>query len=147
MNAIRAASVQFQHLPGDKEANLATVRSFSAQAATEQVDLLVFPEMCITGYWHVRNLSREEIDALAEPVPDGPTTEALVSLASECGMTIGAGLIERGEIDMAPFVTDVFALERVSEGLEPACCWASLGWRDHSRRYHFGRLIGPISAH
>lgn len=97
MNAIRAASVQFQHLPGDKEANLATVRSFSAQAATEQVDLLVFPEMCITGYWHVRNLSREEIDALAEPVPDGPTTEALVSLASEHGMTIGAGLIERGE--------------------------------------------------
>ena len=97
MNELRAASVQFQHLPGDKEVNLATVRSFVAQASAEQVDLLVFPEMCITGYWHVRSLSRDAIDALAEPVPNGPTTEALLSLASENGMTIGAGLIERGE--------------------------------------------------
>ena len=97
MNPLRAASVQFQHLPGNKEANLATVRGFVARAAAEQVDLLVFPEMCITGYWHVRNLSREEIDGLAEPVPSGPSTDALLALASEHGMTIGAGLIERGE--------------------------------------------------
>jgi predicted amidohydrolase len=97
MNNLRAASVQFQHVPGDKEANLATIRSFVAKASAEKVDLLVFPEMCLTGYWHVRNLPREEIDALAEPVPSGPSTEALFSLASEYGMTIGAGLIERGK--------------------------------------------------
>ncbi|MGH7449507.1 MAG: nitrilase-related carbon-nitrogen hydrolase, partial [Longimicrobiales bacterium] len=48
-----------------------------------------------TGYWHVRNLEREEVDALAEPVPDGPSTRALLSLSREHGMTIGAGLIER----------------------------------------------------
>jgi len=97
MNNLRAASVQFQHVPGDKEANLATIRSFVAKASAEKVDLLVFPEMCLTGYWHVRNLPREEIDALAEPVPSGPSSEALLSLASEYGMTIGAGLIERGK--------------------------------------------------
>ena len=97
MNNLRAASVQFQHVPGDKEANLATMRSFVAKASAEKVDLLVFPEMCLTGYWHVRNLSREEIDALAEPVPSGPSSEALLSLASEYGMTIGVGLIERGK--------------------------------------------------
>ena len=97
MNNLRAASVQFQHVPGDKEANLANIRSFVAKAYAEKVDLLVFPEMCLTGYWHVRNLPREEIDALAEPVPSGPSTEALLSLASEYGMTIGAGLIERGK--------------------------------------------------
>ena len=97
MNNLRAGSVQFQHVPGGKEANLATVRSFVAKAVAEQVDLLVFPEMCITGYWHVRNLSREEIDALAEPVPEGPSTDFLLSLASEYGISIGAGLIERGK--------------------------------------------------
>ncbi|MBT3637901.1 MAG: acyltransferase [Opitutae bacterium] len=97
MNNLRAGSVQFQHVPGDKEANLATVRSFVAKAVAEKVDLLVFPEMCITGYWHVRNLSREEIDALAEPVPEGPSTDFLLSLASEYGISIGAGLIERGK--------------------------------------------------
>ena len=97
MNNLRAASVQFQHVPGDKEANLSTIRSFVTKAVTEQVDLLVFPEMCITGYWHVRNLAREEIDALAEPVPEGPSTNVLLSLASEYGISIGAGLIERGK--------------------------------------------------
>ena len=97
MNNLRAAAVQFQHVPGDKEANLGTIRSFVAKASAEKVDLLVFPEMCITGYWHVRNLSREEIDALAEPVPTGPSTEALLSLASEHCISIGAGLIERGK--------------------------------------------------
>jgi predicted amidohydrolase len=109
MNNLRAASVQFQHVPGDKEANLATMRSFVAKASAEKVDLLVFPEMCLTGYWHVRNLPREEIDALAEPVPSGPCSEALLSLASEYGMTIGAGLIERSK-DAELFNTYVVAM-------------------------------------
>jgi len=109
MNKLRAGSVQFQHAPGDKEANLATIRSFVAKAVAEKVDLLVFPEMCITGYWHVRNLPREEIDALAEPVPEGPSTDFLLSLASEYGISIGAGLIERGS-DGKLFNTYVVAM-------------------------------------
>ena len=76
---------------------MVALRSFVAQAVVEKVGLVVFPEMCITGYWHVRNLSREEIDDLAEPVPDGPSTEALLTLASENNISIGAGLIERGD--------------------------------------------------
>ena len=92
---IRAASVQFQHAPGDKEANLGKIRGFVRSAAGRGVELIAFPEMCVTGYWHVRNLARADVDALAEPVPDGPTTAALLSLSSEYGMTVGAGLIER----------------------------------------------------
>ena len=95
MQPIRAASVQFNHTPGDKEANLGTVRAFVAQAAEQSVDILVFPEMCITGYWHVRKLTRGQIDALAEPVPDGPSCRVLCDLARDTGMTIGAGLVER----------------------------------------------------
>lgn len=96
MKQLRAASVQIQHIPGDKAANMAKVRDFTARAAAEGADLVIFPEMCITGYWHVRNLSREEIDALAEPVPAGPATQELLRLAKEYGLTVGAGLIERG---------------------------------------------------
>ncbi|MEX0585014.1 MAG: nitrilase-related carbon-nitrogen hydrolase, partial [Pirellulales bacterium] len=47
------------------------------------------------GYWHLRKLSRDEMLELAEPIPDGPATAALVSLAKAHQMTIGAGLIER----------------------------------------------------
>ena len=94
MKPIRAAAVQFNHKPGDKTANLATVANFVTQAAVKEVDLLVFPEMCITGYWHVRNLDRAAIEELAEPVPTGSSSQQLLSWSKETGMTIGAGLIE-----------------------------------------------------
>ncbi|MFL6333415.1 MAG: nitrilase family protein [Pyrinomonadaceae bacterium] len=94
---IRAASVQFQHAPGDKRANLEKIRGFVRSAARRGVELIAFPEMCVTGYWHVRHLAREGVDALAEPVPGGPTTAELLSLSKEHGMTLGAGLIERAD--------------------------------------------------
>ncbi|OYW21652.1 MAG: acyltransferase, partial [Planctomycetales bacterium 12-60-4] len=96
MQPIRAASVQFQHAPGDKDFNLGRIADFVQSAATQRVQLLVFPEMCISGYWHVRNLSRDEIAALAEPVPMGPATQRLLELSRTYNMTIGAGLIELG---------------------------------------------------
>jgi predicted amidohydrolase len=97
MKSIRAAAVQFNHAPGDKAYNFNRIHSFVQEASSAEVDLLVFPEMCITGYWHVRKLSRPEIDSLAEPVPSGASTQELIRLASEVDMTIGAGLIEISE--------------------------------------------------
>jgi len=95
MRNIRVAAVQFQHAPGDKAYNLGRVRHYVEEAARAGVEIICFPEMCLTGYWHVRKLSRDEVEALAEPVPDGPSSQALLGLAREHRMTIGAGLIER----------------------------------------------------
>jgi predicted amidohydrolase len=97
MRDIRVATVQFQHAPGDKSYNLGRVRHFVTEAARSGVEIITFPEMCLTGYWHVRKLSREAFEALAEPVPDGPSAQELLRLSREHGMTIGAGLIERGD--------------------------------------------------
>jgi len=94
MERIRAAAVQFNHAPGDKSYNMERIRAFVEEAAVQKVDLITFPEMCITGYWHVRKLSRAEILTLAEPVPAGDATRQLLALAAEHNMTIGAGLIE-----------------------------------------------------
>lgn len=94
MEKIRVASVQFQHASGNKVENMKTIVSFVEQAAKSKVDLIVFPEMCITGYWHVRNLKKQEVRQLAEPVPSGPSTKQLLDLATTYKMTIGAGLIE-----------------------------------------------------
>jgi predicted amidohydrolase len=91
------AAVQFQHAPGDKSYNLGRVRYFATEAARQNVEVIAFPEMCLTGYWHVRKLDREAVEALAEPVPDGPSTQELLKLAHELGLTIGAGLIERAD--------------------------------------------------
>lgn len=94
MRDIRTAAAQINHTPGDKEANLKKVESFVKQAAADRVEIVVFPEMCISGYWHVRLLSKEGIAALAEPVPSGPSSQRLVALAQEYRLTVGAGLIE-----------------------------------------------------
>ena len=109
MNNLRAASVQFQHQPGDKSANLGVVREYTAKAAAEGANLVVFPEMCITGYWHLRDFPRADLEALAEPVPDGETTQALLTLAKEHELTVGAGLIEAGD-DGRLFNTYVVAM-------------------------------------
>ncbi|CAN5802130.1 nitrilase family protein [soil metagenome] len=95
MRDIRVATVQFQHAPGDKHYNLGRVAYFVGEAARSDVEIIAFPEMCLTGYWHVRNLDRNAFEALAEPVPDGMSTHELLRLSREHAMTIGAGLLER----------------------------------------------------
>lgn len=97
MKPIRAATVQFNHVSGDKSANLRIMAGFIDEAAGQNVDLLVFPEMCITGYWHLRDFDRPQLEELAEAVPSGPSSQELISHAQRTGMTIGAGLIETGE--------------------------------------------------
>lgn len=94
MNDIRVAAVQMQHVPGDKAANLAKIRLFTERAAAENVQIVAFPECCISGYWHLRKLSRNELLDLAEPVLDGPSSVFLLRLAEENGITVGAGLVE-----------------------------------------------------
>nr|WP_321262505.1 nitrilase-related carbon-nitrogen hydrolase [uncultured Sphaerochaeta sp.] len=97
MESYKTATVQFQHTPGNKENNLEIITAYVEEAERHGVKLIVFPEMCITGYWHVRNLSKGGIQVLSEPVPEGPSTQRLVQLATKYKMTIGAGLIELDE--------------------------------------------------
>ncbi len=92
---IKAAVIQFQHQAGDKKYNLMMMEKFIGQAAIEGVKILAFPEMCITGYWHVPKLSVAGVEALAEPVETGPSVGLIRALAMKHQMLIGAGLIER----------------------------------------------------
>src|SRR2546425_607666 len=87
MRDIRVATVQFQHAAGVKAFNFGRILHFSTEAARARVEMIAFPEMCLTGYWHVRKLSRAAFEALAEPVPDGPSTRDLLDLSREHGMT------------------------------------------------------------
>ena len=94
--SLRVASVQLESAPGDKDANFRKIESFVAQAAGQGARLIVFPECCITGYWFIRNLSLGDLNRLAEPIFDGPSSRRLLELAKEFDISIGAGLIERG---------------------------------------------------
>lgn len=106
-NAMRVASVQFQHRPGDKAYNMDRLATFAKQAAEKGADLVAMPEMCISGYWHVTGLTRAELDDLSEPLPNGPSAEKVRQLAMDMGIGIGAGLLERsadGELFNSYFV-------------------------------------------
>jgi predicted amidohydrolase len=95
MTSIRCATVQFEHRASDKKYNLGIIEHFTREASERRVQLVSFPEMCITGYWHIRNLGRSQLEALAEQVPDGPSVSRLRQLARERGIGLGAGLLER----------------------------------------------------
>ncbi len=97
MQPIRVASVQFESVAGDKTANMAIVRSFTEKAAAAGSKIVAFPECCLTGYWFLRKLSREQFTALAEPVPAGPLSRELLALAKQYDITVGAGLLEKAD--------------------------------------------------
>ncbi|ATA23920.1 acyltransferase [Brenneria goodwinii] len=93
---LRVATVQFWHRANDKQYNLSLIESFVHQASREGIKILAFPEMCITGYWHVPDLSIEEVTALSERVDVSPSLARITVLAKRYQMAIGAGFIERG---------------------------------------------------
>ncbi|MDI5974610.1 nitrilase family protein [Amycolatopsis magusensis] len=90
---VKVAAVQFEHRADDKQYNLERVAHFASEAAAAGARLVVCPEMCLVGYWHLRRHRPEALHALAEPV-DGPSVSAVRSLATRLGIGVGAGFLE-----------------------------------------------------
>lgn len=94
---MRVAATQLQHRAGDKSYNLGRVVALSEAGAGEGVELINFPECCLSGYWQLRHLNRDEMDSLAEEVPTGPMCQSIFQLASKLNMTIAVGLLEKDQ--------------------------------------------------
>jgi len=88
---MRIGYVQTYPTFGEVAKNLCRAQELMQQATA---DLWVLAELFATGYQFV---SQEEVDALAEPVPGGPTTRALIASARERDCFIVAGLAESTE--------------------------------------------------
>jgi len=91
---MKVATVQFQHVASDVKANLEVVKGYVEQAAAKNVELILFPECCLSGYWHLRNLSRGQLEELAESVPAGEASKEIKELAKVHNISIGVGLVE-----------------------------------------------------
>jgi predicted amidohydrolase len=94
---MKVATVQFQHAAGDVATNLAVVKRFVLRASSENVELVLFPECCLSGYWHLRNLSRNELEVVAQNVPGGSACVEVTELARIYNISIGVGLVELTE--------------------------------------------------
>jgi predicted amidohydrolase len=86
---MRVGYFQFEPVFGEIRRNLDVV---AARLEQTDCDLIVLPELFASGYQFV---SQEEVRRLAEPVPDGVTTQRLADLAKRRCMWIVAGLPEK----------------------------------------------------
>lgn len=91
---MKVAAAQTHPSFADPEQNRKIIHKYCEKAARKNIELLVFPELCVTGY----NFSSHSVlNPLAEEVPDGPTTQVWIEQAKTYQMIIVGGLAERGE--------------------------------------------------
>ena len=86
---MKIAFVQMNVVFGDVDANLRTAERLLNGA---QADLFVLPELFHSGYLF---RSREELENLAESLPDGETTQLLIKVAAAKNCHIVAGVAEK----------------------------------------------------
>jgi predicted amidohydrolase len=94
MRDIRVATAQFEHRNNDKVYNLSRIRTLTKTAVEQGAEIVSFHECSISGYTFLQHLSSAELHAVAERVPDGPSTGKLCSIAREHQVVVMAGLIE-----------------------------------------------------
>ncbi len=99
MDKIIISTAQFENRSGDKEFNLSRIESLAHEASLRGSHVIAFHECSITGYSFARNLSREEMIALAEPIPAGTSVQRLIEIASKYNIHILAGLFEKDSED------------------------------------------------
>src|SRR5947209_12693885 len=95
MENLQIATAQFENKSGDKEYNLSVIDKLSGEAAAKGAKVIAFHECSITGYTFARHLNKDQMLDLAEMIPDGKSTSALISIAKKNNISILAGLFEK----------------------------------------------------
>ena len=88
MKEIHVACGQFIAVPAEKERNLQVMAEQSAEAKSRGCELIVFPEMALTGY-----LPPADLAPLAETV-DGPDLSRIADAARALSIAIAVGFPE-----------------------------------------------------
>ena len=97
MRDIQIAAAQFEARDGDKQFNFERIEALARRAVEQGAEIVSFHECCISGYTFLQELEREAIEQLAEPVPDGPSTQRLIELSRELDVPLLAGLVEQSD--------------------------------------------------
>ncbi|SVE10776.1 uncharacterized protein METZ01_LOCUS463630, partial [marine metagenome] len=86
---MRVGFIQNNPVFGEVGRNLSSAESSLIQDAA---DLMILPELFSTGYHF---LNRNEALSFSEPIPEGPTTLALIQICKKNQTSIIAGIAER----------------------------------------------------
>jgi len=88
---IKIALAQISCKRADKKENLKKIENFVEKAKNQSADLVVFPELSLTGY-----VVRDQIYELAETIP-GPSTQVIEKIAEKTQTYIVFGMPELSE--------------------------------------------------
>jgi predicted amidohydrolase len=88
---IRLAFAQISSKRESKNENLLKIEKLTLKASQQGADLIIFPEMSLTGY-----VLLDQVYELAETIP-GPATKKIEALAKKTGMHIVFGMPELSE--------------------------------------------------
>ncbi len=92
LKQLNVALAQISSRIGDKEHNLNAMERNIKQAKQKDADLVVFPELALTGY-----MCRDLVYELAEPVPTGPSIHHLEKVTKREAIHVIFGMPERSE--------------------------------------------------
>ena len=92
---LRIAVGQMEPRINDHDGNMSRMRKILDSASDNDVDVLVLPELVNSGYVFE---TKQEVDTLAEPIPDGPFSSVLLEWSARKTLVV-AGLAERVEND------------------------------------------------
>lgn len=99
MEPLKIATAQFETRDNDKAYNLSVIREICSKASGEGAQVVAFHECSVCGYTFAKELSREELLAIAELIPSGKSTQTLISIAKEFNITLLAGFFEKDSND------------------------------------------------
>ena len=88
---ITLALAQMSSKRGNKKENLTRIEELTLQAKEQAADLVIFPELSLTGY-----VVKDQLYELAETIP-GPSTKRIEELARKTGMYVVFGMPELSE--------------------------------------------------
>ncbi|MGM9993168.1 MAG: carbon-nitrogen hydrolase family protein [Candidatus Avigastranaerophilus sp.] len=95
-NNIKIAVVNFRPVWGDKQANLSEIKKYCKIAGDNNVNLILFPETCLTGYDNdIENNYAEKMHVrLAESIT-GESTRQISEIAKKYNMYVIFGMPEK----------------------------------------------------
>jgi predicted amidohydrolase len=91
IDELRVACGQFAAKPGDPASNVARMVAYAEQAHSEGCELILFPELIVTGY-----LAPPRVRPLAEPL-SGPSVRRLAEAAADLEIAVAFGMAELDE--------------------------------------------------
>ena len=99
MNNLKVSTAQFENKSGNKAYNLSVIDNLAGKAAQAGSQVIAFHECSITGYTFARQLSKEQMLAVAEEIPDGESIRQLITIAQKHDIVVLAGLFEKDKED------------------------------------------------